>query len=150
MLNPMKDDLIYDRDVVKELMGVAPEQIIDLLALKGDSVDNIPGAPGIGEKGAQTLIAEYGSVENLLDHAGEIKRKTYRESLQQNREQVLLSKKLATLASDAPVVLDLRSPRSRASPIPKPCATCSRSSNSKACSARWTSASRIPRPRRAS
>jgi DNA polymerase-1 len=108
MLNPMKDDLIYDPGVVKQLMGVAPEQIVDLLALKGDSVDNIPGAPGIGEKGAQTLIAEYGSVENLLDHAEEIKRKTYRDSLLQNREQVLMSKKLATLASDAPIELDLK------------------------------------------
>jgi DNA polymerase-1 len=107
MLNPMKNDLIYDPDVVKELMGVAPGQIVDLLALKGDSVDNIPGAPGIGEKGAQTLIAEYGSVENLLDHASEIKRKAYRESLLANREQVLLSKRLATLASDAPIECDL-------------------------------------------
>jgi DNA polymerase-1 len=107
MLNPMKDDLIYTPEVVRELLGVAPEQVIDLLALKGDSIDNIPGAPGIGDKGAQALIAEYGSVENLLDHADEIKRKTYRESLQQNREQVLLSKKLATLATDAPVQIDL-------------------------------------------
>jgi DNA polymerase-1 len=113
MLNPMKDDLIYDAEVVRELLGVAPGQIVDLLALKGDSVDNIPGAPGIGEKGAQSLIAEYGSVENLLDHADEIKRKTYRESLQQNREQVLLSKRLATLASDAPVELDLKALETR-------------------------------------
>jgi DNA polymerase-1 len=113
MLNPMKDDLIYDPAVVQQMMGVAPEQIVDLLALKGDSVDNIPGAPGIGEKGAQTLIAEYGSVENLLDHASEIKRKTYRESLEQNREQVLLSKKLATLASDAPIELDLQALQTR-------------------------------------
>jgi DNA polymerase-1 len=109
MLNPMKNDLVYDPAVVKELMGVGPEQIVDLLALKGDSVDNIPGAPGIGEKGAQTLIAEYGSVENLLDHAAEIKRKTYRESLLENREQVLLSKRLATLATDAPIECDLAS-----------------------------------------
>ncbi|MEX2303205.1 MAG: DNA polymerase I [Bryobacterales bacterium] len=113
MLNPMKDDLIYTPHVVKELMGVAPEQIIDLLALKGDSVDNIPGAPGIGEKGAQALIAEYGSVENLLDHAGEIKRKTYRESLLENREQVLLSKRLATLATDAPIEVDLEALEAR-------------------------------------
>jgi DNA polymerase-1 len=113
MLNPMKDDLIYTPDVVKQLMGVAPEQIVDLLALKGDSVDNIPGAPGIGEKGAQALIAEYGSVEKLLDHAAEITRKTYRESLQQNRDQVLLSKKLATLASDAPIELDLQALQTR-------------------------------------
>jgi DNA polymerase-1 len=113
MLNPMKDDLVYDPQVVQELMGVSPAQIVDLLALKGDSVDNIPGAPGIGEKGAQTLIAEYGSVENLLEHANEIQRKTYRESLLQNRDQVLLSKKLATLASDAPCKLDLESLRAR-------------------------------------
>ncbi len=107
MLNPMKDNLLYDIEKVKELMGVPPEHVVDLLALKGDSIDNIPGAPGIGEKGARTLIAEYGCVENVIEHAAEIKRKTYRESLQQNREQILLSKKLATLAADVPVRLDL-------------------------------------------
>ncbi|MEZ5392681.1 MAG: 5'-3' exonuclease H3TH domain-containing protein [Bryobacterales bacterium] len=62
-LNPMKGDQIYDEAGVKEFMGVEPKQVIDLLALKGDSVDNIPGAPGIGDKGAQQLIQEYGSVE---------------------------------------------------------------------------------------
>jgi DNA polymerase-1 len=107
VLNPMKNDLVYDPTVVKEVMGVEPLQIIDLLALKGDSVDNIPGASGIGDKGAKDLIATYGSVEGAIEHADEVKRKTYRESLQQNRDVILLSKKLATIAVDAPVELDL-------------------------------------------
>ena len=111
VLNPMKNDLIYDSAKVEEIMGVPPHQIVDLLALKGDSVDNIPGAPGIGDKGARGLIGEYGSVESAIEHAGEVKRKTYRESLRQNREQIMLSKKLATIAVDAPVSLDLEALR---------------------------------------
>ena len=109
VLNPMKGDLVYDPSGVKEAMGVEPSQVVDLLALKGDSVDNIPGAPGIGDKGAKDLIATYGSVEGAIEHAAEVKRKTYRESLQQNQEQILLSKRLATIAVDAPVELDLES-----------------------------------------
>src|SRR5579862_9414855 len=103
MLNPMKDDTWYDAAETEKFMGVKPEQVADLLALKGDSVDNIPGAPGIGEKGAQDLIARFGSVENALDHAAEVQRKTYRESLLNHREQILLSKKLATIHTDVPV-----------------------------------------------
>jgi DNA polymerase-1 len=109
VLNPMKGDLVYDASGVKEAMGVEPSQVVDLLALKGDSVDNIPGAPGIGDKGAKDLIATYGSVEGAIEHAAEVKRKTYRESLQQNQEQILLSKRLAAIAVDAPVELDLES-----------------------------------------
>lgn len=107
VLNPMKNDLVYDSDGVKEALGVTPPQVVDLLALKGDSVDNIPGAKGIGDKGARDLILTYGSVEAAIKHAAEVKRKTYRESLQQNRDLILLSKKLATIAVDAPVTLDL-------------------------------------------
>lgn len=110
-LNPTKNDMIYDDAGVKEFMGVEPKQVIDLLALKGDAVDNIPGAPGIGEKGALQLIEAYGSVEGAMAHADEVKRKTYRESLQNHQEQILLSKKLATIAVDAPVELDLDSLR---------------------------------------
>lgn len=106
-LNPMKDDVVYDSAGVQEFMGVEPKQIIDLLALKGDSVDNIPGAPGIGDKGAKQLIEEYGSVETAIAHADEVKRKAYRESLQNNEEQILLSKRLATIATEAPIELDL-------------------------------------------
>ncbi|MBI3896032.1 MAG: DNA polymerase I, partial [Acidobacteria bacterium] len=107
MINPMKEDLRYDREKVIGQMGVAPEQIPDLLALQGDSIDNIPGAPGIGEKGARELIQKYGVVEKCLDRASEVARKTYRESLLQHREQILLSKQLATIDANAPVALSL-------------------------------------------
>ncbi len=107
MLNPMKDDTLYDPAKVEEFMGVAPSQVADLLALKGDAVDNIPGAPGIGEKGAKDLIARFGSVENLLERASEVERKMYRESLLNHRDQVLLSKRLATIDTTVPVEWDL-------------------------------------------
>lgn len=107
VLNPMKDNLVYDPPKVEEIMGVRPEHIIDLLALMGDTVDNIPGAPGIGPKGAKDLIGEYGGIEGAIEKAGEVKRKTYRESLQNHPEQIRLSKKLATIACDAPVDYDL-------------------------------------------
>jgi DNA polymerase I len=108
MLNPMKDDTWYDPAKTTEFMGVPPSAVADLLALKGDAVDNIPGAPGIGDKGARDLIARFGSVENALDHAAEVERKMYRESLQNNREQILLSKKLATIDVNCPIEWDLR------------------------------------------
>jgi DNA polymerase-1 len=107
MLNPMKDDTWYDSAETEKFMGVRPQQVADLLALKGDTVDNIPGAPGIGEKGAKDLIVRFGSVENALEHAAEVERKTYRESLQNNRDLILLSKKLATIHTDVPIPFDL-------------------------------------------
>ena len=88
-------------------MGVTPSQVADLLALKGDSIDNIPGAPGIGDKGAKDLIAQFGSVEAALEHAAEVERKMYRESLQNNREQILLSKRLATIDTAVPIEFSL-------------------------------------------
>ena len=106
MLNPMKDDMWFDAQVTEEFMGVKPAQVADLLALKGDTVDNIPGAPGIGEKGAKDLIQRFGSVENAMEHAAEVERRTYRESLQNNREQILLSKKLATIECEVPIALE--------------------------------------------
>src|SRR5262249_23629058 len=74
----------------------------------GDTIDNIPGAKGIGEKGAAELINKYGSVENALDHADEVPNKRYREALQQQREQVMMSKQLAAIAIDAPVEVKLK------------------------------------------
>ena len=103
----MKNDVIVDKAKVKEILGVTPEQVVDYMALFGDSIDNIPGAKGIGEKGAAELIQKYGNVENALDHAADVTNKRYREALQQQREQVLLSKKLAKIATDVPVALDL-------------------------------------------
>src|SRR5580698_3649644 len=107
MYNPVKEDVWYDAATTEEFMGVKPNQVADLLALKGDSIDNIPGAPGIGDKGARDLIVRFGSVEGALEHAGEVERKTYRESLQNNREQILLSKRLATIDTTVPVEFDL-------------------------------------------
>lgn len=103
-----KADIIVDEKKVEEILGVPPEKVIDVMALMGDTVDNIPGAKGIGEKGATELIRKYGSVEKALDHADEVPNKRYREALQQQREQVMMSKQLATIATDVPMELDLR------------------------------------------
>src|SRR5215813_3371335 len=91
ILNTSKDDLLVDRDKVQELFGVTPEQIPDLLGLWGDTSDNVPGAPGIGEKTAKDLIQRFGSVEALLDRAAEISNTKHRTSLTENRDQILLS-----------------------------------------------------------
>ncbi len=107
MLNPMKEDFVYNPLTTEAFMGVKPAQVADLLALKGDSVDNIPGAPGIGDKGAKDLILKFGSVEEALNRADEVDRKMYRESLQNNRAQIELSKRLATIATDVPIEFDL-------------------------------------------
>jgi len=102
-----KADIIVDAKKVEEILGVPPERVVDYMALLGDNIDNIPGAKGIGEKGAAELIKKYGSVEKALDNAGEVPNKRYREALQQQREQVMLSKQLATIATDLPLQLDL-------------------------------------------
>src|SRR5215468_7022146 len=103
-----KGDILVDEVKVQELLGVPAEKVVDYMALMGDTVDNIPGAKGIGEKGATQLIQKYGSVEKALDHAEEVPNKRYREALQQQRGQVLMSKQLATIATDVPLQLDLQ------------------------------------------
>ena len=103
ILNTSKDDMIVDREKVRELFGVTPEQIPDLLALWGDSSDNIPGAPGIGEKGARDLIQKFGTIEALLDRAEEVSNSKHRASLAGNREQILLSKQLVTIDTKLPI-----------------------------------------------
>ena len=75
VLNPPKDNLICDRAKVEEILGVPPERVVDVMALRGDSIDNIPGAPGIGDKGSVELIRRFGSVEGALDHAAEVNRR---------------------------------------------------------------------------
>ncbi|HXZ79710.1 MAG TPA: DNA polymerase I [Terriglobales bacterium] len=112
VLNPPKDNLIADRAKVEEILGVPPERVIDVMALRGDSIDNIPGAPGIGDKGSVDLIQRFGTVEAALDRAQEVERKTYRESLLQNRENILWSKQLATIDCNVPITLDLEPMRS--------------------------------------
>src|SRR5262249_39211870 len=81
VLNPPKDNLICDAVKVEEILGVRPEQVVDVMALRGDSIDNIPGAPGIGDKGSVEIIRRFGTLENALDHASEVEKRTYRESL---------------------------------------------------------------------
>jgi len=102
-----KSDVLVDEAKVQELLGVTAAQVVDYMALLGDNIDNIPGAKGIGEKGAAELIQKYGTVENALDHADEVPNKRYREALQQQREQVLMSKQLAKIATEVPVKLEL-------------------------------------------
>ncbi|MGH9591891.1 MAG: DNA polymerase, partial [Bryobacteraceae bacterium] len=102
---PNKTDLIVDEAKVEEIMGVPPSQVADVMALMGDSIDNIPGAKGIGEKGAKELIRRFGSVEAALKRASEVEGKRYREALQNSHEAVLLSKQLAVIDAKAPVDL---------------------------------------------
>ncbi len=76
ILNPVKDNLVLNPAKVEEVLGVLPDRVMDVMALRGDSVDNIPGAPGIGDKGSVELIKQFGTVEGALDHAAEVKRKS--------------------------------------------------------------------------
>ncbi len=107
VLNPPKDNLICDAAKVEEILGVPPSKVVDVMALRGDSVDNIPGAPGIGDKGSVELIQRFGSVEAALDRAAEVEKKTYRESLQNNRDNILYSKQLVTIDTDVAVEFDV-------------------------------------------
>ncbi|GGH31031.1 DNA polymerase I [Cribrihabitans marinus] len=102
MLDAMKNRRI-DRDGVFEKFGVWPDQVVDVQALAGDSVDNVPGAPGIGVKTAALLINEFGSLEDLLDRADEIKQPKRRQTLIDKREQIELSKRLVQLDCDTPL-----------------------------------------------
>jgi DNA polymerase I len=113
VLNPAKDNLVLDREKVIETLGVPPERVIDVMALRGDSIDNIPGAPGIGDKGSVELIQQFGTVEAALDRAAEVKRKSYRESLENNRDNIMLSKELVTIHCGVPVPLDLDAMRTQ-------------------------------------
>jgi DNA polymerase-1 len=106
--NPRDDGTWYDADGVKEKFGVAPEQVVDVMALMGDTIDNIKGVPGIGDKGARELIATYGSLENLLGHAAEIKNKRYREGLLTYAAEARQSQVLARIRTDVPVEFDPR------------------------------------------
>src|SRR6201990_350712 len=113
VLNPPKDNLICDAAKVESVLGVPPERVIDVMALRGDSVDNIPGAPGIGDKGSVELIKQFGTVEAALDRADEVKKKTYRESLQNNRDNILLSKELVTIHTSVPIEYSLEAMRTQ-------------------------------------
>ncbi len=102
-----------DEAWVKNKFGLPPEKIVDLLGLMGDAVDNIPGAPGIGEKGALKLVLEYGSALGAMANADKITHKTYRESLQNNQEIIKQSLELATVHTSVPIDLDIESLKAR-------------------------------------
>lgn len=106
---------IYDKNKMIEVYGVTPTQFIDVKGLMGDASDNIPGVPGIGEKTAYKLIQEYGSIENLLDNVESISRKKLQETLIENRESAIFSKKLATIITDVPIEINLEDIKSNKS-----------------------------------
>jgi DNA polymerase-1 len=113
--NPKEEGTWYDAAAVKEKFGVAPEQVVDVLALMGDSIDNIKGVPGIGEKGARDLIAKYGDLETLLTNAAEIPNKRQREGLLTHADDARQSRSLARIHVDCPVDFDPESMRYRGS-----------------------------------
>jgi len=99
LVDTMKNKIIGPSEV-NEKFGVSPDRVIDVQALAGDSSDNVPGAPGIGVKTAAILINEFGNLEDLLENCGQIKQNKRRETIQNNKEQILISKKLVTLKDD--------------------------------------------------
>jgi DNA polymerase-1 len=107
ILQPHKENLVYDSEKVRErFSGLGPEKIVDILALMGDASDNIPGVPGVGEKTAIKLIQEFGSVTGLLERLGEVSSEKQRQKIQENMEDLKLSKSLATIDLDVPLEID--------------------------------------------
>jgi DNA polymerase I len=107
VFNPRDEGTWYDAEGVKEKFGVPPGLVVDVLSLMGDAVDNIKGVPGVGEKGARELIATFGSLDALLERAGEVTQKKYRESLLANAGLARQSRELARIRRDAPVAFDV-------------------------------------------
>jgi DNA polymerase-1 len=109
VFNPRDDGTWYDAAGVAEKFGVPPELVVDVLALMGDSVDNIKGVPGVGEKGARELITTFGSLDALLARAEEVTQKKYREALLANADLARQSRELARIRRDAPLDFDIES-----------------------------------------
>lgn len=105
IINVQKDNLIYDAEKVKEIYGVRPDQMLDLLSMMGDASDNIPGLPGFGPKTAATLLQEFGTLDEILAHPEKVKGKK-QETLRTEKETALLSRKLATLDTEMGVPKD--------------------------------------------
>lgn len=102
MLNTNKNEML-DVAGVERVFGVRPDQIVDLMALRGDTSDNVPGAPGIGDKGSLAIIKDFGTLEQALARSGEVSHSGYRKSLQNNLELIRLSKKLVTIVCNVPL-----------------------------------------------
>jgi len=107
IFDPMKNKFITPEDINNKF-GVDPKKVIDVQALAGDSSDNVPGVPGIGVKTAAELINKYGTLEKLLDKANEIKQNKRRETLIENKDKAIISKKLVTLKKDVPIKISLK------------------------------------------
>jgi DNA polymerase-1 len=120
--NPRDPGTWYDADGVRDKFGVGPQQVIDVLALMGDSVDNVKGVPGIGEKGARELIATHGTLDALLEHAAEVPQKRYRTALESHADDARRSRELVTIRTDVPVAFEAESLRYRG-PSPEHCFT---------------------------
>ena len=106
IFNPRDPGIWYNADGVKQKFGVAPDQVIDVLSLMGDSVDNVKGVPGIGAKGARELIIRFGSLDALLDRAEEVQSTRYRTALEQHADDARHSRALVTIRTDVPVPFD--------------------------------------------
>jgi DNA polymerase-1 len=105
--NPREDGTWYDAAGVKEKFGVTPDQVVDALALMGDTIDNVKGVPGIGEKGARDLITAYGTLDALLEHAAEVPQKKYRTALLEHKADAIASRELLRIHTNVPVAFDI-------------------------------------------
>jgi DNA polymerase-1 len=111
--NPRDEGTWYDAAGVKEKFGVTPDQVVDVLALMGDSIDNVKGVPGIGEKGARDLISTYGTLDALLSRAAEVPQKKYREALLAHADDARTSRELLRIQTTVPVEFDINAFRYR-------------------------------------
>lgn len=107
IIHTKKENMILDREQVKEIFGVYPEYVTDVLALMGDAIDNIKGVEGIGEKGAKELVNKFGHIEEIIENIDKIEKKSYRESLRNNIESAIISKKLAIIKRDVPFDIEI-------------------------------------------
>ena len=120
VFNPRDPGTWYDAAGVEEKFGVRPERVIDVLALMGDSVDNVKGVPGIGEKGARELIAAHGALDDLLERTADVQRKRYRTALEKHADEARRSRDLVTIRTDVPLEFEPDALRYRG-PSPKRC-----------------------------
>src|SRR5262245_3201890 len=113
VFNPRDEGTWYDAEGVKEKFGVRPDQVVDVLALMGDSIDNVKGVPGIGEKGARDLITTWGSLDALLEHAADVPQKKYRQALLAHIDEAKSSRELLRSHTNVPAEFDIANFRYR-------------------------------------
>ena len=114
VFNPRDEGIWYDAAGVKEKFGVAPEQVVDVLALMGDTIDNVKGVPGIGEKGARDLIADLGNPRRADRARGRVPQKKYREALLAHADEARSSRELLRIRTDVPIEFEVERP------VPRP------------------------------